>query len=211
MRRCRHSLLASAFPVAAALLLGCIAASSPPDRHFGLEAGPPEVVLPAPVLPGILVVKRPAADGLTDGRELVYREEIDSRELRKHTYVFWVDPPTRLLQRELVTYLRAAGLAERVVPPEVRIEPDFELTTWVRRLDRIVDGSGTIVLELEFILTRTRDRELALSSTYRAERQTGSNDVEAAVAAYGEALGDILARFVAEAQASVSPQRRAGK
>jgi ABC-type uncharacterized transport system auxiliary subunit len=203
--------LATALLVAAALSLGCIAASSPPDRHFGLGAGEPEAVLPTPALLGTLVVRRPAANGLTDGLELVYREEIDSPEFRKHTYVLWIDPPTRLLQRELVTYLRAAGLAQRVVPPEVRIEPDYELSTWVRRLDRVVDGSGTIVLELEFILMRTRDRELALSSTYRAERQTGSNDVEAAVAAYGEALGDILARFVAEAQASVLPQRRAGK
>ena len=78
------------------------------------------------MFPGVLSVARLEAEGLLRERPLLYSATGSPYEMQQHDYHYWMDPPTRMLQLQLVDYLRASGLVQSVVTPELRIKPDYD-------------------------------------------------------------------------------------
>lgn len=191
--------------VAAAALVplaaSCLARPAPPERFYRLElAAPPR--LPAPAFAGVLEVERLRADAMTRGTALAYREDASAREVRTRAYARWADSPTLLVQRQMATQLRAAGLAREVVTPELGVEPDHRLGGHLLRFEEVHGpGAPRVVVEVEVVFSNPHGSGLALLGTYREEREIEGSEVEDVVRAYDAALSAILARLVGDAAA----------
>ena len=75
-------------------------------------------------LPGVVSVQPLDADGLLRERPLVFGAKGRPHEMQQHDYHYWTAPPPRMLQGQMVSFLRRSGLAESVVTPDMRIRPD---------------------------------------------------------------------------------------
>jgi ABC-type uncharacterized transport system auxiliary subunit len=192
--RARPALLAAIL----VLVTGCFGRPSPRERTFRLELAPP-ARLAAPLLSGILEVDRLRAHALARRTALVTVFDASTPELRTRSSEHWADSPTLLLQREMTAWLDAAGIADRVLTPELGIAPDLRLTgELVRFEERRGEGGPRVLVEVALVLSDERCREVLLQASYREERAAQGPDAVDAVRAYDAALSDILARFVAD-------------
>jgi ABC-type uncharacterized transport system auxiliary subunit len=186
--------------LAASLLLatGCLGKPAPRERNFRLELAPP-ARLATPRLPGILEVDRLRAHAVTRRTALVYVLDASETELRTRSNEHWADSPTLLVQRAMAATLHDAGIAERVLVPELGIEPDYRLSGELVRFEERRGSAGSrVVVELALVLTDERSREILLQQRYREERPSQGSDAEHAVRAYDAALSALLARFVSD-------------
>jgi ABC-type uncharacterized transport system auxiliary subunit len=182
-------------------LPGCAIRPLPATRFYRLVAPPPEpAAAREPRLPGILVVERFAADDLLAERPILYSNGT-GLELHQHRYHHWVEPPTDMLQQQLVGYLQAIGAAATVTTPEARVSPDFVLRGRLNRFERIVDVTGgtavRVCIETRVSLTRVADRRLLWSDRYRVELPASDAAVPASVAAFDRGLDELLAHVAA--------------
>jgi cholesterol transport system auxiliary component len=184
---------------ALACFAGCASGPSPPIHHYRLEADPP-TALAAPIFEGTLQVDRTRTDAFTGQRSLVHRR-VDAAGEATHLHRYaqhrWVDPPSRMIEHEIVRYLRAAGAADMVVTSELRVRPSFVLHTRLLHLEQTRDPAG-IVLALDMVLTRNDD-EVVLQESYRIETTLEDESVPEAVAAYNAAFTQILAQLLDQA------------
>jgi len=193
--------LSAAGLLAAAGLLSCLAPPTPPDRHWRIEVAPP-AALPAPAFAGCLEVERFAADSAVRGAALRWIAEDGASEVRLRAYDRWVDSPTLMLQRELASALRAAGIAREVVTPELGVEPDHRLRGRLARFEEVRGpGAPRVVVEVEVAIVEARRGALELQATYREEREIGASGVPDVVRAYDAALSALAARIAADSAA----------
>ncbi len=177
---------------------GCLGGQSSPDYFYRLNVPAPETQLDPSPLQGTLQVTRPWADALTSERHLVYRKDNNISQLNHHAYHRWIDSPTLLLQQEMTQYLRKAGLAQQVVTPEMRTKADYALSCRIARLERVLDQSPRVILELELGITSMKDRRTLLLRNYREEYPTTNLEVASSINAYNQALSKILQRFMSD-------------
>ena len=162
------------------------------------------------MFPGVLSVAPLDAGGLLRERPLLYSATGRAHEVQQHDYYYWMDPPPRMLQAQLVDYLRASGVAKAVVTPELRVRPDYEITGRLKRFERLLGGGPTrVVAEIELALVETERNQLLVVETYSAEVTAIDDSVEASVLALDQALGRIFERFLADATWSQTAFRAA--
>ncbi len=181
------------------LFSGCFGGQSSPDYYYRLNVPTPESQLDPSPLQGTLQVARPQADALTSERHLVYRKDDNISRLNHHAYHRWIDSPTLLLQQEMTRYLRKARIAQQVVTPEMRTKADYALSCRIERLERVLDQSPRVILELELGVTSMKDRRTLILRNYREEYATENLDVASSINAYNQALAKILHRFITDA------------
>lgn len=179
-------------------LAGCLGGPAPTDQYYQLELVAPQRQFDTPPLKGTLQVTRPEANALTRERPLLYRQESGSTQVHRHAYHRWVDSPTIMLQQEMTRYLRATHLANQVVTPKFRVKVDYLLSCQILKLERVLDGSPSVVMELELGITSIRDNQTLLLRTYREEQSANGDGIDASVIAYNQALSNILDRFLAD-------------
>lgn len=184
--------------VFAALLAACSQPPVPQDHYYRLQVASPPAVLAAPRLPGVLEVARFSAEGLMAGRPIVFSEAAAPAEVNAYHYHFWLEPPGVMLRDQLITYLRAAGVAKTVVTPELRLEPDFVLTAKIKRIEQVRGASPKVVIALDVAVNSQKDDRLVMLKTYEVEKATADNGIAAAVEALGGVLTTIYARLVAD-------------
>ncbi len=184
--------------LAMAMIYGCATPEVPDDRFYRVRL--PDVSSSStPQLDGVLVVDRFLADGLIAERPLVYGAAKSPNQLQQYNYDYWVEPPSRMLQEELVRYLRLAGLAEKTVTPELRIRPDFELRGKIRRLEHLRGDPSKVVVDMEFALRSGRG-DILWVDEYRSEVEVGDSKVSSAVLAFNQAVTEIYARLLSDIQ-----------
>jgi ABC-type uncharacterized transport system auxiliary subunit len=208
--------------LALAGLTGCVG-SAPPvprDHYYRVMVAPPTraaasqtasiagaSVLGQPdsgadivAFPGVLSVAPLEAEGLLRERPLLYSATGNAHEMQQHDYHYWMDPPTRMLQLQLVDYLRASGLVQSVVTPDLRIKTDYEVSGRIKRLERLLGGGpARVIVELELSLVARANNDLIAIGTYTAEAIAGDDGVESSVLAITLALGQVFERFLADA------------
>ena len=124
------------------LLAGCFG-SAPPlprDHYYRLLVEAPAQTQNGAPLPGVLTVQLLQADGLLRERPLLYSESGKSHEVQQHDYHYWNDTPPRMLQDQMVTFLRQSGIAGVVVTPDMSTRPDYQVSGKARRLERLLGG-----------------------------------------------------------------------
>lgn len=185
-------------PLLACLALACAVDPVPQDRYYRLGSEPDVAASPlAPALDATVVVERFAADGLTRDRAIVYSRNGADLEVRRHFYHHWTEPPAELLRDALVVYLRRAGVARRVVTPELRVPAEYEITGRVQRFERVLDGERVHV-RLQLVLRRLDPDRVVWSGVYDEEGRADGSGVLASVAAFSRAVERIWARFAAD-------------
>lgn len=198
---------------AAPLLAGCLG-SAPPvprDHYYRLLVPTPEQSAGEAPLPGITTVELLQADGLLRERPLLYSESGESYELQQHNYHYWNDAPPRMLQDQMVTYLRRSGISRQVVTPDMRIRADYQVSGKVRRLERLLGGGPPrVFVEIELALLRLSDDRVLVVETFGAEAPAANESVEAAIVALNRATAEIFGRFLSQvrrAAAQVTAKR----
>src|SRR4051794_7518715 len=138
--------------VAFILVAGCMAPTVPKEQYFRLVAAPATETLTHPFV-GILEAAPLGADGVTGERPLLYTAN-GGVKLEQRNYAYWTELPTAMIRDQLVTYLRAAGAAEQVVPSELRIGATYRIQGEIKRLEQSAGDKhdlGIIELELSVI------------------------------------------------------------
>ena len=176
------------------LVAACSQPQVPEDRFYRLSLPAPAKTLSKPPLDGTLEVERFVADGLTAGRPIVYSKADTPNQVHEYHYDFWTQPPTIMLRDELVTYLRAAGVATKIVTPDLRADPEFVLTGRIKRMEQVLGSPTSAVVELELALRRTSDATVMFVETYRIEVKAKSAKVAAVVTAINGAMAEIYAK-----------------
>ncbi len=176
-------------------LAACSQPEVPIDRYYRLQLaapGPSEARLK-----GTLEVERFIANGLIAGRPILHSEAGKPNEIREYNYHFWTEPPIVLLRDQLVTYLRAAKVADVVVTPEVRIAADYVITGKIKRLEKIDGERPKAAIELELSLRKAGGGKLLYLDSFSVETDAKDNSVAAAVEALNRALDEIYGKFTA--------------
>lgn len=193
--------------LALAVGLGGCFGEAPPvprDHYYRLLVGMPAEAAGNPGgghLDGIVMVRAFDASGLLRERPLLYSASGGATEVQQHDYQYWTDTPPRMLQDQLVAYLRQSGIADAVVTPDLRAAADFEVIGKVKRLERLLGGNpADVVAELELAVLRTADDALIVVDSYVVEGRSADTSVEAAVDALNLAVTEIFARFLADLQ-----------
>jgi ABC-type uncharacterized transport system auxiliary subunit len=193
-------------------LSGCLG-SAPPvprDHYYRVLVAPPAQNTaaqradarntPSVMFPGVVSVAPLEADGLLRERPLLYSASGRAHEMQQHDYHYWMDAPPRMLQVQLVDYLRHSGLARAVITPELRLRPDYEVSGRIRRLERLLGGGPPrVIAEIELAMVETDRNQLIVVETYAAEVPSADASVEASVLALNRALAGIFERFLADA------------
>lgn len=183
------------------LLSGCLTSAPPvPRDHYYRVLIPAPARSEIPMLHGVLAVSPLDADGLLRERPLLYSASGHSYEMQQHDYHYWIDPPPRMLQIQLIDYLRQSGLAASVVTPDLRVKSDYELSGRIKRLERLLGGGPPrVVAELELALVESASKRLILVRSYDAEVRSDDESVTASISALNVALSRIFERFLIDA------------
>jgi ABC-type uncharacterized transport system auxiliary subunit len=187
----------------AAGLAACAQAPVPTDTFYRLDTA--EVAAPAPapapasvrapVLAGAVEIRPLTTDGVLRQRAIAFIGP-DGQGLEHYSYHFWAESPADAVQRVLAEAVRAAGIFDTVVTPEIRVATDYEVQGRLSRFEQVLGGAGPrFVAELDLTVLRKRGLGLMLMKTYRAERPAAAPSVEAAVAAARLCLADIFKEF----------------
>lgn len=183
----------------ALLLSGCLA-SAPPvprDHYYRLLLPEPARTVEKPVFPGVMSVEMLQADGLLRERPLLYSRSGTPHEIQQYNYRYWTDAPPRMLQVQIVEYLRRSGLANVVVTPDMRVRADYQVTGNAKRLEWQLDGGpAKVTVEIELALTRLSDNRLILVDSFTAEEAASDDAIEDSVVALNRAAGRLLDRFL---------------
>jgi ABC-type uncharacterized transport system auxiliary subunit len=187
--------------VLAPLLAGCLG-SAPPvprDHYYRLLVPTPQESDGATLLPGVMMVELLQADGLLRERPLLYSQSGQSYELQQHNYHYWNDAPPRMLQDQMVAYLRRSGVAGLVVTPDMRLRADYQVSGKARRLERLLGGGPPrVFVEIELALLRLSDERVLVVDTFTAEQPAGDDSVDAAIVALNRATAEIFDRFLSQ-------------
>jgi ABC-type uncharacterized transport system auxiliary subunit len=183
-------------------LTGCFGAAPavPKEQYFRLIAGVPTVQAGQQIAGGIEVLPF-AGEGVMNERPLLFTAD-GGRKLEQRNYAYWTEAPPQMLRDQLVAYLRQAGVADSVVPSELRLETAYTVRGTIKRLEQLVGSSPGAVIALEIaVLEKSSDR-LVLSKVYTAEKSASGAKIDDAVDALNAGLDEIFATFAADLAAA---------
>lgn len=191
----------------APLLAGCLG-SAPPvprDHYYRLLVSAPIQAKVVERFAGVMRVELFQADGLLRERPLLYSESGASHEVQQHNYHYWTDAPPRMLQEQLVAYLRHSGIANSVITPDLRVRADYQVSGKIKRLERLLGGGPPrVFIEMELALVRLSDNSLVLIDSFTEQEPEGGDSVESAIVALNRATGRLFDRFVVKATGAAS-------
>lgn len=174
----------------------------------GCESVPvPEVTwyrLPDPVPPPAHAVRFAvpvdvaifSADGIYADQALIYALDKDGHALRTYHYRQWSDPLARMLQRRLIRVLRDIEAAPQVsdrLPASANV---VRVSAVIQRFER-VEEAGTWHVDVSLQMRVEHAGTLLAEDVYSSRIAAADAEIPATIAAYGQALDQIYASFVA--------------
>lgn len=178
------------------VVAACGTSGPVPENHFYRLEVPAPATAGTRLLDGILEVDRMLATGSLSQRSIVYRHKDNPHQLKAYHYHHWNEAPGILLQAAMVGYLRDAGVAEKVMTPEMRARPQYAVTGRVVKLERVIGGPPAGVIEMNFVLRRIADNTVMISKSYNRGVTPKDDSLTALVRALSDATGDIFQTFV---------------
>lgn len=143
------------------------------------------------------------ASGIHRERAIVHTE-IGKFAVNQHRYHLWIDSPERMLQQELISYLRAANVAPTITATDSH-SGDLEVVGRVRQFEQVTDGATIeAVVAIDMELSRVdAPRRLVISREYRETLSVAGDEIESTAAAMSAALAAVFKRFVTDATAAL--------
>lgn len=180
------------------LLHGCFG-SAPPvpkEQYYRLVATAPAAQSARPIKGGLEIVPF-VGEGVMTERPLLFTAD-GGRKLEQRNYAYWTDAPPQMLRDQLVAYLRQAGVADHVVPSELRVDTAYSVRGTIKRLEQLVGGKSGAVISLEMAVVEKSSDRLILSKVYTAEKPTSGENIDDAVGALNDGLDDVFAAFAGD-------------
>jgi ABC-type uncharacterized transport system auxiliary subunit len=200
----RHFFLFLTIP----LLVGCLGSTAPVprDHYYRLLVSSPADKSAEGRFASVIRVELLQADGLLRERPLLYSESGASHEVQQHNYHYWTDAPPRMLQDQLVAYLRQSKIARSVVTPDMRVPADYQISGKVKRLERLLGGGPPrVFVEMEIALVRLSDNSLVLVDNFAEQEPEVGKGIGSAIIALNKATGRVFRRFLSQAQRASFP------
>jgi ABC-type uncharacterized transport system auxiliary subunit len=184
------------------MLAGCFgsAPSVPNEQFFRLIAAAPAEQASKKITGGI-EIEPFAGEGVMSDRPLLFSVD-DGRKLEQRNYAYWTDAPPQMLRDQLIDYLRQAGIADHVVPSELRIDSAYVIRGTIKRLEQLVGSNTGAAISLELAVIENSSDRLVLSKVYTAEKPTTGQSIDDAVAALNDGLNEIFADFTGDLAAA---------
>jgi len=174
-------------------LAACAAPEVPKEQYFRLVAAPGDVHA-SKSLEGGIEIPPFDADGVMSERPLLFTAN-GGQKLEQRNYAYWTNSPPQMLRDELITYLRAARMAEQIVPSELRVDTKYVIHGTVRRLEQTANpDGGTIEIELA-LLERDQDNVI-VSKVFHVDQATSNGKIDDAVTALNGGMNKIFHDFV---------------
>ena len=181
--------------LAMALLAGCGSVPVPDMTWYRL----PDPVLPPTRAARVEIpidVATFTADGLYADHALIYALDAEGHALRTYHYQQWSDPPSRMLQRRLIRVLREIDAAPQVTDRLPASANALRVSAVIQRFERIEDA-GRFRVEVALQMRVEYKGRLLAEEQYAARVEAAGKDIQSSVAAYGTALDQINAAFIA--------------
>jgi ABC-type uncharacterized transport system auxiliary subunit len=197
--------LLAAIPVAAG---GCASKLARTPQTFTLDPPAPRAA-PPPGATRVLALRPAEAAPAYAGVELVYR--IGEHAIERDPYASFAAPPAWLLTSAVRGYLRDADFVRDVAGPGEGVPVDAEIEPALLELAGDFAGAAepaaVIVVHFRVLAPAGRavtPREILLK-TYTGRRPISTRTAAAVVAGWNEALGEIMAQFLADLKTALPP------
>lgn len=181
-------------PMLVSMLLLAACSILPERAQVGLYA--PVMRLPEPAAAGAepvawrLALRRPTASGPLRTPRILVRPAPGQVEV--YPQAAWIQPPPGLFDVALLEALEADGRMPAVQRIAAGLEHDYELNIDLRAFElELVDGPRA-VLRLRADLLRQPEGLIVATRQFKAEVPAAGQDVDATVAALGQALEQLL-------------------
>ncbi len=191
----------SAMVVTAAMLAltACSTAPTVPQDNFYRITPKPTSIQQGTMLKGATIeVARFVADGSVSNRPILYSSASNPNSVSEFNYHFWIESPPTLIKDALVSYMRAAGVAERVVTPEMRVSSDYSVLGRIKRLEIYTGSKYVGVASFEIGLRRNSDGELMVLNEYESRVEAKNHSVGSVITAVEKATEEVFSRFIAD-------------
>lgn len=194
----------------ALLLTACATAPAPEPEYYRLSV-PAQAAGPARALAaGTITVAPFRAEGVLRERAIAFVAADDGGPLRQHHYHYWSESLPRLLQDELVEFLRARRAAS-FVSTDTTIASNLEIRAQVLHFERVLQGERcSVAVAIEIELRRTQASTPLLLEVYRVELPVADLSMPASVSAFSSAVGTVYSRFFEAAQGVLRSAQEAG-
>ena len=200
----RRIVLGSSVALAAA---GCSDMLGPPAAPRLYLLRPP---LPAPTtdrLPGVLAIAMPDADAEFDTDRIAIQQP--GAILDYYADAAWPDHVPVLVRAALVEAFEAEGAIDTVSGDLGGLAADYALVTEIRDFEAryaVTDGIPLCVIRIDVHLVDQKKRSSLASFVASAEKSAARNSIEAAVAGFNAALGDVLGDIVRKTRSAIANQ-----
>ena len=180
----------------AGLLAGCGSVREPMTKYYKLEI-PPAPTPAGPSAPVLLRVEPFRASSLVRQDRIVYRPS--PVEVGFYEYHRWAEPPNDTVTKALANQLMSRHVFQSVEISDDGEKPGYVLTGSIEQLQE-VDYKGAVKVQVS-ISAELEDpvrREKIWSSSASSESLVKKSDVQAVVAAMGQASQQSIARLVTD-------------
>jgi len=152
---------------------------------------------PVPSLVNVLAVSVPDSDVLHRERAILFSHVDEPLKLQRYHYHHWTHIPTKMIQDNLIDFLRTSGIAGEVIRYGERSRIDAEIGGQLRRFERVL-GSGTaqVVVELELFFHSRNGNKFSLQKVYKQQLDVKDDAMHASAAAFSKALEKIYTDFI---------------
>lgn len=171
----------------------------PEDQFYRLADMTPARVLSQPLLVGRLSVAPFRTSALYHDRALIYTNDNQPLQLRRHHYHHWVDAPPRLLQAELTRYLDRSGIADQVLVAGAAQPARYQVKGTLEQFEQLLSDRGNrvrVAMRLELLDQQTA--QVLVSENYAVITDPVSGGrVYDSVESFQQAVDSIFARWLA--------------
>ncbi len=188
--------------IASILLTACFGGNGniPDDHYYRL----PELKtskLPSPLLNGSLRVKKVITHGIYAERTLIYTDKNNELKLTRYHYHHWEKSPAKIIQDNIVQYLKARGVAHKISMHTRESKPDYILEAELVTLHRHVNaGSYSAAIAIDFRLFNNSNNSIFINKRYYSNITASSEHLVDTIKAYSQGFQQIYDEFIIDLQ-----------
>lgn len=177
------------------LLGGCSGAPPVPTDHFYRLILPETGIGQAQLTDEIVYIDRILAEGLYNERALLHTGESGNNELQQYHYHFWITSPPKLVEMNLVKYLRSANISPLLVT-EAGSGELITVSGKLHAFERVFTGDNSQAnIVIEFTVTRKDEDVPLLIKEYQIVEPVDGDKLASVVEAYNRGLFGIFNEF----------------
>lgn len=147
----------------------------------------------------VVAVSTPDSDVLHRERSMLFSQADEPLKLQRYHYHHWTHVPARMIQDNLIDYLRTTGLAAQVVRYGELSRIDAEIGGQLRRFERVLGGGHiSVVVELELYYRGRSGQKVSVQNVYTQQINVVDDSMHSTAAAFSQALEKIYTDFVGD-------------